>query len=243
MKYLMILMAVCGVCLAQEHVAEFVMMTPEGLSPSGAVATVSDLSAAAVEAVAAAAAADAAQQAAAEVQALVDGVADVINSLEGVGYVKGYMLDFGVDGTEANTNVTATIVKFVPNVSNDVNFAYCDLYTYFSEEPGDWPVARGSISPRSDATWEELTSVSVVETNVTVGATTYDCYRNTVAVPVAQTNAFFRIYAEAAQQSVGAFLPVRNGISVGGQAPLSGSWTVGEETYLFVGGVRCVPND
>ena len=56
----------------------------------------------------------------AEVAALVDGVRTVVNGVEGVGYIRGYMLDFGVSGVEANTNTAATIVRYDHGVSNDV---------------------------------------------------------------------------------------------------------------------------
>lgn len=238
-KLIVILAAIAGIVQAQD--AEFVMMTPAGLSPQGAVATVADLSSNIVVAVAAEAAAQAASLAAVEVQTIVDGVTDLVNALEGVGYIRGYMLDFGVSGSEANTNVTASIIRYTHSVSNDATYVYSDVYTYFSEEPAEYPVVRWASSPREDAVWSELTSVGVVETQITVGATIYDCYRNTVRIPTAQASAFFRIFADAVQQQVGAFLPVRNGIKVGNETPLSVQLTEGTNTWRIVGGVFCVP--
>jgi hypothetical protein len=226
-----------------EHVAEFVIVTPGGIIPDGAVATMADISSNIVVAVAAEAAAQAAAAAAAEVQVLVDDVTTLVNALEGVGYIRGYLLDFGVSGSEANTNVTASIIRYTHNVSNDVNYVYSDVFTYFSEEPASLPVVRWSSSPRHDAVWEELTSVAVSQTQIVVGATLYDCFRNTVRIPVAQASAFYRVFADAQQQQVGAFLPVRNGIRVGNETPLSVQWTEGTNTWRIVGGVFCVPND
>lgn len=235
----LIFAALCGLCRAQD--AEFVMMTPDGLSPSGAVATVTDLSSNIVVAVAAQAAADAAAQAASDVQGMVDDVTDLVNALEGIGYIRGYMLDFGVSGSEANTNVTASIIRYDHSVSNNAEYVFSDVYTYFSEEPAEFPVVRWATSPRDDATWEELESVSVVEDEITVGATTYECYRNTVQIPVSQSAAFFRVFADAVQQQVGAYLPVRNGVKVGNEVPLSVELTQGTNQWRIVGGVFCVP--
>jgi len=224
--------------LAPAAEAEFVIVTPQGIQPAGAVATIEQLASNVVAIVAAEAAIVATSNAVLEVQALVDGVRAVVNGVEGIGYIRGYMLDFGVSTVEASTNVTATIVKYDHAVSVDETYTYSDLYTYFSEEPAEFPVVRWSASPRSDAIWEELASVSVVETNVLVGATLYDCYRNTIAIPNTQTNAFYRIFAEASSQQVGEFLPVRNGIRVGGLDPVTGEWTVAGQTIKFVGGIR-----
>jgi len=238
-KQALIAVALCGLCRAQD--AEFVMVTPNGLSPAGAVATVEQLSSNVVAAAAAEAAAVAAQDAAAQVQVLVDGVTEVVNSLEGVGYIRGYVLDFGVSGSEANTNATASIIRYDHSVSNNAEYVFSDVYTYFSEEPAEYPVVRWASSPREDATWEELESVSVAEDEITVGATTYECYRNTVKIPVAQASAFFRVFADAVEMQVGAFLPVRNGIKVGKEIPLSVQLTEGTNTWRIVGGVFCVP--
>jgi hypothetical protein len=234
---LLVLAALCGLCRAQD--AEFVIVTPAGLSPAGAVATVAQLASNVVALVAADAALQATSNAVAEVAALVDGVRAVVNGVEGVGYIQGFMLDFGVSGVEPNTNVIATVVYFAPAVSNDATYTYSDLYTYFSEEPAEFPVVRWSASPRDDPAWTELESVAVVATNVLVGATLYDCFRNTVAVPNEQTNSFFRIFAETQQQQTGAFLPVRNGIKVGNEIPLSVELTEGTNTWRIVGGVFC----
>jgi hypothetical protein len=240
MKYaLLIVAALSALCHAQD--AEFVIVTPEGLSPEGAVATVSDLSSNAVVAVAAAAVVEAASNTVQQVFEMVGDVTAVVNALESVGYIKGYMLDFGVAGTEPSTNATATIIYFEPAVSNSTGYVYCDIYTYFSETPATWPVARWSTSPRDAPEWQEAVSVSVVLTNRLVNETLYDCYRNTVQVDESQTNAFFRIMAEAQQMQTGAYLPVRNGIRVGGMPPATFEVVSGTNVYKWVGGVRVIP--
>lgn len=226
-------------CRAQD--AEFVMVRPDGISPAGAVATIEQLASNVVVTVAAAAALEATSNAVAQVDAMVDGVQAVVNGLEGVGYIRGYVLDFGVSGVEASTNATATIVRYDHAVSVDATNTYSDLYTYFTEEPAEFPLVRWASSPRVDATWTELQSVSVAATSIVVNATDYDCYRIRIAIPNSQTNAFYRVFAEARQNQVGAYLPVRNGIRVGGYEPLTGQWTYGTNVVTFVGGIRVVP--
>jgi hypothetical protein len=170
-------------------------------------------------------------------------VSTIINGLEGVGYVKGYLLDFGTAGTTANTNVTSTIVKFVPGVSNNATYVFCDVYTYFSESPAEFPVCRWSTSVGRTNQWDEAVSVSTQLVPLLVGSTYYEeVYRNTVRVPVASASAFFRVFAEAVASQTGAFLPVQNGISPGGREPLTGVFTAGTNTIHFVGGIRVQPN-
>ena len=218
--------------------AEIVLMKNGEIFPTMAVATVADITSNAVQAVAVAQAASVLEAATAEVVEMIDGVSAVVNGIEGVGYIRGYILDFGVSGVEANTNVTATIIRYDHNVSNDVSYVYSDVYTYYSEEPGTLPVVRWATSPRSDATWTDLVSVETELTTITVNAVQYECYRSRVALPIAQASAFYRVFAEAQQQQVGAFLPVRNGIRVGNHDPLTAEFQCGTNTFKFVGGIR-----
>ena len=222
--------------LAQDP--EFVIVDGGKIKPELAVATMSDISSNAVAAMVVAQSALTVSNAVAEVKTLVDGVTQVVNSLEGIGYIRGYMLDFGVSETKANTNVTATIVKYAHNVSNDAQFVYSDLWTYFTEAPASLPVVRWATSPRADAVWTDLQSVENVLEFVVVGGIQYEAYRTRVRLPASQSTAFHRVFAEAVQQQVGAYLPVRNGIQVGGFKPLSGTFNVGTNVIKFVGGVR-----
>jgi hypothetical protein len=229
---------------ARAQLGEIVQIRPSGeIVPTGVVATVSGVAAAAAAAASAAAQADIAADTAATVSGLLSNVTAIINGLEGVGYVKGYVLDFGSAGTEANTNVTSTIVKFVPGVSNDVTYAYADVYTYFSESPAEFPVCRWSTSAGRTNEWDEATSVSIALVPLLVGSTYYEeVYRNTVRVPVASASAFFRVFTEAVASQTGAFLPVQNGISPGSRTPLTGVFVSGTNTIHFVGGIRVQPN-
>ena len=218
--------------------SEFVLVKGGTIFPSNAVATVSDIAAAAVQAVAVAQSALIVSNAAAEVEAMIDDVADVINSVEGIGYIRGYALDFGVSAAEVDTNQTANVIRFDYDVSNDVASVYCDVYVYFTAEPATLPVLRLASSPRDDATWTTLESVATALTTITVDSTSYECYRITVAVPIALSSAFLRVFATAQSTTVGSYLPVRNGIKVGSYEPLTASVTCGTNTFTFVGGIR-----
>ena len=236
---LSILLPLC----ASAQIGELLQVRPSGeIVPTNAVATIQDVAAAAASARAAAVQADIAVSVATSVSNMLDDVQLIINGLEGVGYIQGFLLDFGTAGVEANTNVTATIVKFVPAVSNDATYVYSDVYTYFSEQPESFPVCRWTASIGQTNEWDEATSVAVTITDLLVGATYYEeIYRNTVRVPVSAASSFFRVFAEAVQSQVGAFLPVRNGISPGGREPLTATFTAGTNTISFVGGIRVQP--
>lgn len=208
------------------------------ISPTNIVATFSAVAQAAAQAKSAAVQADIATQTAGEVSNMLATVTTLINGLEGVGYVRGYLLDFGTAGVEENTNVTAIIVAFNPAVSNDATYVYSDVFTFFNEAPATFPVCRWTSSLGRTNEWNEAASVSVDIVEKLVGSTLYECYRNTVRVPVGYASAFFRVFAEAVQSQTGAFLPVQNGISPGRKMPLTATFTVGTNTISFVGGIR-----
>lgn len=215
---------------------ELVLVKNGSIFPAGAAASVDQITSNAVAAAATSAAAEATQQAAAQVSEMIAGVSDVVNSLEGVGMIRGYLLNYGVSESAPNTNAAINIVRFDKCVSNDVSYSYSDIYTYFSEAPASFPKIRYSTALREEAVWLEAESVSVVLTNTVVEAIDYECYRNTVRVPVAYTNAFFRVWAEASSGYVGSHFPVQNGIKVGTYEPLTGTWMIGTNRITIVGG-------
>lgn len=237
-KLLTLCAAIFAVAASAEQHPEFVIVDGGKIRPDLAVATMSDISSNAVAAMVVSQSAMTVSNAVAEVKVLVDGVTDVVNSLEGIGYIRGYMLDFGVSETAVNTNVTATIIKYAHDVDRDSTHVYSDIWTYFSEEPATLPVVRWATSPRADAVWTDLQSVENALEFVVVGGVQYEAYRTRVKIPVSQSTAFHRVFAEAVQQQVGAYLPVRNGIKVGAHEPLTGEFTVGTNVIKFVGGVR-----
>ena len=80
-----IILAALMPLLAIAQDAEFVLVKQGEIHPAGAVATIEDISQAAVQALVVAQSAATVSNAAAEVQAMVDSVGEVINSVEGVG--------------------------------------------------------------------------------------------------------------------------------------------------------------
>ncbi len=226
----------CMAAMAQQ--AEFVLVEDGKLRPEMAVASMADIASNTVAAIVVMEAAQVQANTAAAVEAEIDVVWGVVNSLEGVGMIRGYMVDFGVSETLANTNVTATIVKYAHNVSNDVEFVYSDIWTYFNEAPATLPVVRWATSPRENAVWANLESVETELEWVTAAGVQYEAFRSRVKLPIAQEAAFYRVFAEAEQQQVGSYLPVRNGIKVGNHEPLTGEFVVGTNVIKFVGGVR-----
>jgi hypothetical protein len=243
-RHVVAVVAVIGCSLsAAAQIGGLVQVSPSGqITPTNAVATIADVAQAVATAAAAAAEASVAASTASAVSNMLSDVNVIINGLEGVGYIRGYTIDFGVSGSEPNTNVTATIVDFVPNVSNDVTYTYSDVYTFFTESPAEFPVCRWSASAGRTNEWDVAESVAVDLVERLVGSTLYECYRNTVRVPVVSSTAFFRVFAEAVQSQVGAVLPVQNGVSPSGREPLTLSVTAGTNTISFVGGIRVVPD-
>lgn len=229
---------------ARAQIGELLQVRPDGaIVPSNAVATIEGVAAAAAAAAAAASEAAVTQSTGAAVSNNLVAIQQIINGLEGIGYIRAYMLDFGVGGTEVNTNVTATIVDFVPALSNDATYVYSDVYTFFSESPAEFPVCMWQASLGRSNEWNVADSVAIALTDRLVGDVYYaEVYRNTVRVPVASASAFFRIFAEAVQSQIGAFLPVKNGISPGGKEPLTATFSVGTNTITYVGGIRVVPD-
>ncbi len=217
---------------------QFVLVKAGEISPPGAIATIDDITQAAVQAIVVAQQAAIVSNAAAEVSAMVASVSDVINSVEGVGYIRGYTLDFGVSAEDISTNTTATIIRYDHAVGEDGDNVLSDVYVFFTEEPATLPVLQWASSPREDATWTTLESVSSELTQTLIDSTLWDCYKVRVSIPGAWSSAFFRVFAEAQSSVVGAFLPVRNGIKVGNFDPLTAEFVVNGSTIKFVGGVR-----
>lgn len=238
MKRIIILIFIATALMATAQEAEFVLVEGGVIKPELAVATMSDISSNAVAAMLVAQSAITVSNAVAEVQELIDGVTDVVNSLEGIGYIRGYMLDFGVSEIHINTNITATIIKYAHDVDRNATHVYSDIWTYFTEEPATLPVVRWATSPREDAVWTDLESVHNDLEWVTVGGASYEAFRTRVKIPIEMAAAFYRVFAEAQQQHVGSYLPVRTGIKVGGYEPLTEEFTVGTNVIKYVGGIR-----
>ena len=223
---------------AQEPVAEILTVRGSTIYPTNVAAEVSAVAQAVAQAEAAAAQAEAVETAAAMVSNAVAGVTEIVNSLEGIGYIRGHVMSFG-SGVEANTNATASIVKLAPAGATSTNSLW-DIWTYFTEDPGVLPTIRFSDSVGRTNAWDEAAAVGApVLDTVLVGSTEYEAYRNRVSMPAEYGSAFFRTFVDVSGVGTNlVYLPVRNGISVNGIPPLTATFVDGTNTYSFVGGVR-----
>lgn len=225
-------------------VGDVVMITAGGdLSPSGAVASVSQLASLAAQATANVQAAQLVQQAQVETEAKADAFETLLAAREGTVWIEAFnVLRIGEKST-VNTNITAEIIKTEWQVRSDATNVYHRLYTFFSEDTGYDPVTRIGQSLKNTNTWEQATITSNWLANVTLGSTTYeDCAVTEFGVPKAWSNAFMRVGSQV--RGVGTNqtdFPVNNGIKVKGEEPLTLVLTYGTNKLRVVGGVLCVP--
>ena len=239
MRFLFVFFVLFVVSLrAGQPVAEILTVQGSTIYPTNVAAEVSAVAQAVAQAEAAAAQAAAVETAAAMVSAAVAGVTEVVNSLEGIGYVRGYVLQFGA-GIEADTNLTASIIRFDP-VGTDGTNALFDIYTYFTQDPGTLPVIRYSDSLGRSNEWSQATAVGTPElTEVTVGGTLYEAYRNRVAMPPAYAAAYFRTFADVTGAGTNqVYMPINNGVAVNGVTPLTATMQDGTNVYRWIGGIR-----
>ncbi len=240
-----LLFAACTLCAeTRAKVGDVVMVTAGGnLSPSGAVASVSQLATLAAQSTANAQAAQLLQQAQTETEAKADAFEALLSAREGTVWIEAFnVLRIGEKET-VNTNITAEIIKTEWRVRMDATNVYHRLYTFFSEDTGYDPVTRIGRSISNTNTWEQATTVSNWLANVTIGSTVYqDCSVSEFGVPKAWSNAFMRVGSEV--RGVGTNqtdFPVNNGIKVRGEEPLTLVLTYGTNKLRVVGGVLCVP--
>lgn len=239
MRYLIYISClVASVAVSAEPVAEILTVQGSTIYPTNVVATIESVAQSVAAAAAASAQAEAVAQAAEIVSNAVAGVNEIVNSLEGIGYIRGYVLQFGA-GIEADTNMTASVVKFASAGNNATNSLW-DLWTYYTEDPGVMPVVRYSQSAGRTNLWDAATPVGTPAVEeVTVGGITYEAYRHRLAMPLSYTSAFFRTFADVTGAGTNTvYLPVRNGVAVNGEVPLTATFTVGTNVLRFVGGVR-----
>jgi len=231
------ILAVAG-ARAIEPVAEILTVQGTTIYPTNVAATVSDVAAVTATAIAAAAQAEAVETAATMVSSAVEGVTEIANSLEGIGYIRGHVLQFG-SGIAANTNITASIIRLDPAGVSGENSLW-DVYTYFSAEPGVLPYVRYTETLGRTGTWDVATLVGTPTiSEIQVGDTLYDAYKTRVKMPLSYTSAFFRVYADITGAGTNqTYFPVENGIAVNGETPLTATFVDGTNTYRFVGGVR-----
>lgn len=214
------------------------------ISPSNAVASVKE--------VAAAVAADETARLKAEINAgIADSVSNevtkiaaVINSLEGVGYIDGYVLSF--EGSQSvDTNASSQIVHFEydPDYSpQQSGMVYYKLNTWISADVDGTPVVRVCSTLGRTNNWASATVVSNFEESVLARVNGRDSivetYGQIVEVPAAYAHSFFRVYAKLLGSGSSTLFAVNNGFSVNGQPGLTMAFTNGTNIVTFTGGIR-----
>ena len=235
----LLLTAHCRLSSAGQPVAEILTVRGGTIYPTNVAAEVSAVAQAVAQAEAAAAQAEAVETAAAMVSNAVLGVTEIVNSLEGIGYIRGHIMSFGAGVEEVNTNAQATIVKIASAGTTSTNSLW-NIWTYFTEDPGALPIIRFTDSLGRTNVWDEASAVGdpALDT-ILVGSTEYEAYKNTVSMPAEYGSAFFRTFVDVSGVGTNqVYLPVRNGIAVNGTVPLTATFIDGTNTYSFVGGVR-----
>jgi hypothetical protein len=231
----LIMIMIAGVCVAGP--TAIVSVRDGEILPAGYVSSVSNL----VDSVAITQAGLATAVATAAAANLISNELAVIRELEearnATGYIRGFVESFSA-GIVADTNLTASIVAFESGGVTATN-ALWDLYTFFTEDPGNFPAVTTSDSAGRTNEWALATSVDVILTNKLVGATDYECYLNRVTMPLSSTQAFFRVRADVAGIGTNTtYFPVTGGIAVNGNNGVSITVTEGTNTMQWIGGVR-----
>lgn len=230
-----------GTLHAQDPVAQILTVHPDGtITPTGVVATVQQIAKVTSDTLLVSAKADAAAHAANLVSNAVAGVTEIINSLEGIGYIRGYVTQFGA-GMQADTNTTANIIKIARLDPAPDGDSLWETYTYFSSNPGNDPIIRYSRTLSGDTTsWDAAPTLGppTIE-EVEVKGVIYEAYRHVIKLPPEYATVFWRVYVDlagsGAEQEV---FPVNIGISVNGREPLTGTFVIDGITYAYEGGIR-----
>ena len=207
------------------------------IQPAGYVSSVSNLVSSVATVQAGLATAQATQAAALMISNELAVIRELEEARNATGYIRGFVESFSA-GIVADTNMTASIVAFESGGVTATN-AYWDLYTFFTNDPGTWPVVTTSESVGRSNEWDLATTIDVVLTNKIVGAVDYECYRNRITMPLSSTQAFFRVQADVMGLGTNTtYFPVVGGISVNGHAGITVTVIDGATTNQWIGGVR-----
>ena len=229
-------------CHAQR--GQIMMIDSTGkVTPSNAVATVEQIAEAVAAAEAAAMQVEVMRQTEAQISNAVTQITQYINSLEGVGYIQGYVIEFE-GAISVDTNAFSQIVRFTPNVvvsDPQAGMAYFKLNTYFSAIPALAPVVRYQTTLGRTNAWTQATVIDSYSEDVTIGSVTYETYAQIVEIPNVYAAAFFRVFAQINGGGEAVMLNVNNGITVNGRKGLTKGFTNGVDILVIRGGI-CTMN-
>lgn len=225
---------------------QYVMIDQKGnITPSNAVATVTEAAATATRIAAAEVAAVAYTNAEAKTEAAVDDLAAAIIGQNLVVYEDDFMYSLG-DAIAISTNCHCRIYRFDAKVSQvTVDGVPCDrswVYFGFTENIGSLnPVVQFKDSLSSSIDWGEITcgTPEIQDHSFVVNGDSYDyCYRMSVDIPRTYTAAFLRVYTEITSQvGDGSVLNITGGIAGG----MTQTVTWGANTIRFIGGLAVEP--
>jgi len=220
-----------------KKIGDVVMVRDGMIVPEGYVSSVSNLVSSVAVVQAGIATAQATQAAALMISNELAIIKEMESARNATGYIRGFVESFSA-GIVADTNMTASIITLEPGGSDETS-AYWDLYTFFSEDPGVFPVVTTSESTGRTNAWDLAESVGVSLTTKVVGSIEYECYKNRVAMPLDTLTAFFRVQADVVGVGTNQpFFPVDGGIAVNGKPGVTITIIDGDTIISYKGGVR-----
>lgn len=237
MRVLILLFLALPVMCSAQQIGHIVTIRNNEIYPTNTVAKITELAETAAQTQAALTLAQATQQSALILSNELAEIRAMENARNATGYIRGFVESFS-PGIEADTNMTASIIK-LDYAGEGEDCALWDVYTFFSEDPGNWPIVRTSDSLMRTNAWDAAESDSVVLTNIVVGSTLYECYRNRIKLPTETSEMFFRTFVDIFGGGTNTmYFPVNNGVAVNGREPLTATLIDGTNIMEWVGGVR-----
>lgn len=225
---------------------QYVMIDQHGnITPSNAVATVTEAAATATRLAAAEVAAVAYTNAEAQTAAAVDDLAAAIIGNSLVVYEDDFMYSLG-DAIAVSTNCQCRVYRFDAKVSQvTAGGVLCDrswVYFGFTENIGSLnPVAQFKDSLSQELDWSEITcgTPETQDYSFTSNGDSFEyCYKMSVDIPHTYSSAFLRVYTEiTAQVGDGSVLNIVGGIAGG----LTGTVVFGNTSLEFIGGLAVEP--
>lgn len=228
-----------------EPVAEILTVRGADVYPPGYLATVSNVTEAVVETEITRAEAEIAYSTALQASNSVAGALHILNSIEGIGYITGYITEFGSTSASAsaNTNMTSLILEMTPPRVDPSYPGYLliDVWVWYSENPGVAPKLRHS-SAITSAPNEWTTAEEVGEATFDMilhAGVLWECYKHTAKVPSEYASGFLRAYVEilGGGEDV-AQLPINIGLEINGRKGITQTFWVGTNKIEIVGGAH-----
>jgi len=236
------LLLISGLAQAATNRAALVTVKSDGtIAPTGAVASITQLATAAAEAVAAQDAAQAAAAASAQVSNDIDRIEGEIASQQQHAIFRGFVTSFS-SAVVPVTNCAVQVIQFSTRTAG-TNF-YGDLATWFQVAPTNTPTIQYKAMLAA-TNWTALSTISnswPATINVTTTGGVVQAYASTVQLPMAMSNAYFRVNGQVTFVTAdGNVLPVTGGLSVNGKVGITTNLVIGGVTNVFVGGVLVTP--